>query len=158
MFVLREEEHTHTVFPLAANVDVQLVGDLGEEFVADLEQNAHAVAGFALGVLAGAVFQMLHDGQRIADRLVAFAAFDIHHGADAAGIVLKPGIIQADRRFAFGKLIHFPFPSYSVMSERQRRGPLLRPAPEGDNKKALLTGIVCPSGTPLFPYLYYTKY
>ena len=122
MFVLREEEHTHTVFPLAADVDVQLVGDLGEELVADLEQDAHAVAGFAFGVLAGAVFQMFHDGQRIADRLMAFAALDVHHGADAAGIVLKPGIIQADRRFAFGKLIHFPFPSYSVMYERQRRG------------------------------------
>ena len=107
MFILGEEEHADAVFPLAADVNVELIGDLGEKLVADLEQNAHAVAGLAFGVLAGAVFQMLDDGQRIADRLMAFAALDVHHGADAAGIVLKLGIIEAEGRCAFGKLIHF---------------------------------------------------
>ena len=36
-----------------------------EELVADLQQDAHAVAGLALGVLTGAVLQPLHDGQCI---------------------------------------------------------------------------------------------
>ena len=70
VLVLGEEKHPYAVFPLGADGDVQPLGHLGEEFVADLQQDAHAVAGLAFGVLAGPVFQMLHDGQRVADGLV----------------------------------------------------------------------------------------
>ena len=67
---------------------------------------AHAVAGLALGILTGAVLQTLHDAQGIADRLMALAALDVHHSADAAGIVLELRVIQAKRRGVFRKLIH----------------------------------------------------
>ena len=60
----------------------------------DLEQDAHAVAGLALGVLAGPVLQLLHDLQGVVHRGVAPAAPDVHHGADAAGVVLKPWVVQ----------------------------------------------------------------
>ena len=40
------------------------------------------------------MLQPLHDGQRIVHGLVALAALDVHHSADAAGIVLKLWIIQ----------------------------------------------------------------
>ena len=106
VLVLGEEEHADTVFPLVAQADVQLIGHLGEELVADLQHDAHAVAGLALGILTGAVLQTLHDAQGIADRLMALAALDVHHSADAAGIVLELRVIQAKRRGVFRKLIH----------------------------------------------------
>ena len=71
-----------------------------------LQHDAHAVAGLALGILTGAVLQTLHDAQGIADRLMALAALDVHHSADAAGIVLELRVIQAKRRGVFRKLIH----------------------------------------------------
>ena len=74
--------------------------------MADLQHDAHAVTGLALGILAGAVLQPFHDAQGIADRLVALAALDVHHRADAAGIVLELRVIQAKRRGVFRKLIH----------------------------------------------------
>ena len=112
MLVLGEEEHTHAVFALVAKADVQLVGHLGEEAVADLQHDAHAVAGLALGVLAGAVLKALHDGQRVADGLVALAALDVHDGTDAAGVVLEPGVIEAQRPFLLREIFHrlsYPF-------------------------------------------------
>ena len=106
MLVLGEEEHTHTVLPLVAQPDVQLLGDLGEELVADLQQDAHAVAGLALGVLTGAVLQPLHDGQCIIHRLVAFTSLDVHHSADAAGIVLELWVVQTKGGFLLCKVFH----------------------------------------------------
>ncbi len=100
MLVLGEEEHADTVFALVAQGDVHLIGDLGEELVADLQQDAHAVAGLTLGVLTGAVLQPLHDGQCIVHRLVAFTSLDIHHSANAAGIVLKLWIVQTKGCFS----------------------------------------------------------
>ena len=132
MLVLRKEEHPHPVLPLAAEGDVHLLGHFGEKGMADLQKDAHAVAGAALGVLAGAVLQMLDDGQRVADGLVAFAALDVHHRADAAGVVLKAGVVQAGR--AFAQICH-PYPILSVfhtLTPRWRRslparGPTGRP-------------------------------
>ena len=106
MLVLGEEEHTHAVFALVAEADVQLVGHLREETVADLQHDADAVAGLALGVLASAVLKALHDGQCIADGLVALAALDVHHCADAAGIVLELGVIQAEWSFLLREIFH----------------------------------------------------
>ena len=122
VLVLGEKEHPHPVLPFAADGDVQLFGGLGEKFVADLQQDAHAVAGPPFGVLAGAVLQMFDDGQRVADRLVAFAALDVHHGADAAGIVLKPGVIQAGGGCAFVPTIHsYPILSLSGVQKNKKR-------------------------------------
>ena len=42
----------------------------------------------------------------IVHRLVAFTSLDVHHSADAAGIVLELRVIQAKRRGVFRKLIH----------------------------------------------------
>ena len=112
MLVLGEEEHPNAVFALVAKADVQFVGHLGEEAVADLQHDAHAVAGLALGVLASAVLKALHDGQRVADGLVALAALDVHDGTDAAGVVLEPGVIEAQRPFLLREIFHrlsYPF-------------------------------------------------
>ena len=55
----------------------------------DLDQNAHAVAGLAGGVLSGPVLQLFHDLQGSVHRLVGGTALGIHHSADAAGVVLE---------------------------------------------------------------------
>ena len=106
MLVLGEEEHTHAVLPLVAQPDVQLLGHLGEELVADLQHDAHAVTGLAFSILAGTMLQPLHNGQRIVHRLMALAALDVHHSANAAGIVLKLWIVQTKGVFLLCKVFH----------------------------------------------------
>lgn len=106
MLALGEEEHAHTVLALVAKADVQFFGHLGEELVADLQQNAHAVTGLTFSILAGTVLQPFHNGQCIVHGLVAFAALDIHHSANAAGIVLKLWIVQTKGVFLLCKVFH----------------------------------------------------
>ena len=103
---LREEEHANAVFPLRAQRDARSRGGLCKEFMADLQQDAHAIAGFSLSILPCPVFQMLHDLQRVIQRPVAFASLDIHDRADAAVVVFKPGIVQPGRCCAFGEIFH----------------------------------------------------
>ncbi len=91
--VLGKEEHAHAVVPRAEPLDA---GDnLAEQLVGDLRENADAVAGIAGGVLAGAVRQALDDLQSIVHRHVRADALDAYDGADAAGVVLKSGIVQS---------------------------------------------------------------
>ena len=66
-----------------------------KKLVGDLEEDAHTVAGLALGVLSGPVLQLFHDFQGVVHRPVALQALDIHHGTDSTGVMLKGGIIQA---------------------------------------------------------------
>ena len=58
-------------------------------------QNAYAVACLAVGVLARAVFERLHDGQRIRDDLMRGESLDVDDRADAAVVVLKRRVIEA---------------------------------------------------------------
>ena len=109
--LLREKEHTDAVFPLLAQRDAGLGGSLFKELVANLQKNAHAVASFALGVLAGAVFQMFDDLQRIVNGFVALASLDVHHGANAAVVMFKLRIIEPGGRRALCKVFH-PFCSF----------------------------------------------
>ena len=65
-----------------------------EKTVGDLEEDAHAVAGLALGVFTSPMLQFLHDLQCVIHGLVRFTTLNIHHRANAAGIVLKGGVVQ----------------------------------------------------------------
>lgn len=56
------------------------------------------------------MLQLLHDFQRTVHRLIALAALDVHHGSDAAGIVLKRRVIQAALLIAFSVHLDFSFP------------------------------------------------
>jgi hypothetical protein len=49
------------------------------------------------------MIQILQDFQALGDDVVRFSAFDIHHEADATGVVLVAGVVQALSH----NLIHF---------------------------------------------------
>ncbi len=63
----------------------------------DLEHESPRRRRSCLCILASAVLQLFHDGQRIVHGLVAFA---VHHSANAAGIVLELWVVQTKGVFA----------------------------------------------------------
>ena len=87
-------------------MDAALRGRLLKKLVGDLEEDAHAVTGLAFSILAGTMLQPLHNGQRIVHRLMALAALDVYHSANAAGIVLKLWVIQTKGVFLLCKVFH----------------------------------------------------
>ena len=89
--VLRHKEHAHAVVPGAAQGDTAGRRRLFEEFMGNLQQDTHAVAGFSGGVLTGAVLQLFHDFQRIIHGAVVGLAVDTDDGTDAAGVMLQLG-------------------------------------------------------------------
>ena len=93
--VLREEEHADAVAArLAQILHAAVRRGFDHEPVRNLHHETHAVAGFAAGVPAGAVLQLFDDLQRVVHGAVRLLAADADHRADAAGVVLKGGIIQ----------------------------------------------------------------
>ena len=92
--VLGEKEHPHPVVPFAPQLKAQLRRRFGEKAVGDLQQNTHAVAGLARGVLSRPVLQLFHDLQRVVHRLMGLSALDVHNGPNAAGVVLEPGVVH----------------------------------------------------------------
>ena len=89
-----EEEHAHAVVPGSAQGDALGGGRPDHQGVGDLHHEAHAVAGLAGGVLAGPVLQLFHDLQRVVHHAVGAAALQVHHRADAAGVVLEARVVQ----------------------------------------------------------------
>ena len=69
--------------------------NLSQKLVRDLEEDAGAVAGVGLAAARAAVRQVLEHLQRLADDGVRLAAFDVHDEADAAGVVLVAGVVEA---------------------------------------------------------------
>ena len=63
--------------------------------MADLQQNADAIAGFSVSVFSRAVFQVFYDVQRVIHGLVALSSFYIDHRANTAVIVFKTRIIKS---------------------------------------------------------------
>ena len=82
--------------------------------------------------------------QSIADGLVALAALDVHHSADAAGIVLELWVVQTKGGFLLCKVFH-------RLSHPYLKSSPVRHPPHFDKKeKAPRKGILYPCGTPLF--------
>ena len=55
----------------------------------DLRHNANTITGRSVGILAGAMFKLFNDSQRVFYRPVRFLPADIDNGADAAGVMLR---------------------------------------------------------------------
>ncbi len=63
----------------------------------DLHQHARAVAGERVGADGAAVLEVLQDPQRVGDDLVRLAPLHVGDEADAAGVVLVRGVVEALR-------------------------------------------------------------
>ena len=72
-------------------------GDLAEEGVRDLEQDAGAVARVGLGAGGAAVLEVAQYGERLLDQRMAGLAGEGGHEADAAGVVLVAGVVHTLR-------------------------------------------------------------
>jgi hypothetical protein len=69
-------------------------GDLAEEFVWCLDQDAGAVAGVDLAAAGAAVTEVDQHLQRLLHDGVRLPPLDVDHEADTAGVVLVLGVVQ----------------------------------------------------------------
>jgi len=96
-------EHAHAVVAGLREVGRAV---LGEEPVGELEQDARAVTGVGLAAAGAAVIQVHQDGEGLLDDIVRTLALHLANEADAAGVVLKLGVVKT---LFFGKsgILHF---------------------------------------------------
>ena len=93
----RHEQLPDGVVARVRQLEVGL-GCLAEKkLVRDLHQYAGAVAHARIGAHRAAVFEIAEDLQPVLDDLVRLAAFDVGDEADAAGILVERGVVQALR-------------------------------------------------------------
>jgi hypothetical protein len=61
----------------------------------NLKKDSGPISGIHLSPGCPAVRQIFQDGQRLPDDLMGFAAFNVDHKTDSAGVMLETGIIQS---------------------------------------------------------------
>ena len=88
-FILREEEHTDTVFALSSKFNAKRLGYLGKEFVADLYQNTNTVTSLAFCIFTGSVLQILYDSEGIFNRFTALRTFDVYNSTNTTVVMFK---------------------------------------------------------------------
>ncbi|MDF3022347.1 MAG: hypothetical protein K0Q92_3650 [Steroidobacteraceae bacterium] len=94
--VARHEDVAGGVHARFGQVDARIfLGHLLQEGVRHLDQHAGAVPGVHLGAAGAAVIQILQDLDALFDDGVRFAALDVHDEADATGVMLELGVIEA---------------------------------------------------------------
>ena len=95
VFVAVAEEHAHAVVAARGQRDSELGALVVEELVGGLDEKAGAVAGVDLGAAGAAMVEV---GERL-DRLlhdhVGTVPLEVHEEANAAGVVLKAGVVKA---------------------------------------------------------------
>ena len=96
--IARHEHVADGVMAGLGQLDVERRGDLFEEFMRDLHQDAGAVAGQRVGAGRAAMGEVLQDLEAMLDDLVARPALEVGDEADAASIVLALRIIESLRR------------------------------------------------------------
>ena len=74
------------------------LGDLGQEAMRDLDEDARAVAGVRLCAGGATVLQVAQRADAHLDELAAADAVDVGHERDATGVVLEPWVIQTRGR------------------------------------------------------------
>jgi hypothetical protein len=92
---LRQEDHAHAVFAGGRQLHALLGHLFAVELVRDLDQDAGAIAHQRVGTHGTPVVQVLKDLQTLRNDLVGFLALDMRHHADAAGVMLVGGVVQA---------------------------------------------------------------
>ena len=101
--IRRDVEHANAVVTRLGEVGG---ADLGEEPVGELEQDARAVTGVDLAAASTSVVEVHQDGEGLLDDIVRTLALHLANEADAAGVMLKLGVVKT---LFFGKsgILHF---------------------------------------------------
>ena len=116
--LLRHEQRADGVFAGIGQQEADLGGLALEEGVRDLHQDAGAVTEARVGADGAAVLEIAEDVQRIGDDLMRLLALDVGDEADAAGILLQRGIIEA---FGGGTpRVQFAGDRFRIRARRQR--------------------------------------
>ena len=89
-------------WPIAGSVIAELAARAAEEGVGQLHEDARAVALQRIGAGGAAMRQVLQDLQALRDDLVRLAALDVRDEAEATGVVLVRGVVQALRSGRIG--------------------------------------------------------
>ena len=97
VFLRRHEQHADGVCAGSRQREAELRRLPGEERVGNLHQDAGAVAGARVGADRAAMLEIDEDRERILDDLVGLAPLDVGDEADAAGILVERGIVEAAR-------------------------------------------------------------
>src|SRR5262249_52858214 len=120
--IARHEQLADRVFARLGQLEAELVGDLDEELVWDLYQDAGAVAGARIGTDRAAVLKIAKNRQCIVDDLVRTAALDVGNEADAVRILVERRIVKAlrlwqpDARTVDSQRAHRPKPSFPALA------------------------------------------
>ena len=86
--ILREKDHGNTVIARFRECFPRLPRRFFKKSMWNLRHNADAITGDAVSVLAGAVFKLFDDLQRVVYCPMRSLSADIDNGADSAGIML----------------------------------------------------------------------
>ncbi len=97
MLLHRQEHHADAVLAGWRQREAQAGALAREELMRDLDQQAGAVAGHRIAAAGAAVRQVDQDLDALEDDVVRLFPFDVGHKADAAGVALAGGVIQALR-------------------------------------------------------------
>ena len=95
--IARQEHEPGAVVAGGGEGDAEAAALAGEERVGHLDHDARAVARVRLAAAGAAVEQVLQHGERLAHDGVRLSALDVDDEADAAGVVLVSGIVEALR-------------------------------------------------------------
>ena len=87
--VLREKDHGNAIIARFRERLSRLLRRFFQKSMRDLRHNANAITGRSVGILAGAMFKLFNDSQRVFYRPVRFLPADIDYRADAPGIMLR---------------------------------------------------------------------
>ncbi len=95
LIVAREEHQPGAIGALGRQVDVEAGCLPAEEPVRDLNQDAGAVSRVGFAAAGAAVLEVDEHLERVPDNRVRAMALHVHDEADAAGVMLVPGVVEA---------------------------------------------------------------
>ena len=88
-FILREEEHTYSVFSGITDLQTVLLSSCQEEGMGDLKKNAYAVADFSACIFSCSVLKLFNYGECIVHYGIFGNTVDLYNGTYSAGIMFS---------------------------------------------------------------------
>ena len=84
-----KKDHSNAIIARFRERLSRLLRRFFQKSMRDLRHNANTITGRSVGILAGAMFKLFNDSQRVFYRPVRFLPTDIDYRADAPGIMLR---------------------------------------------------------------------